>query len=214
MQFHFGACTFDPDARRLTRDGRKVPLSPKAVALLGQLLARRPSVVTQQELHDHLWPATVVGYNSLAQVVAGLRRALGDRDQRLIRTAYRVGYAFDGEVVEGHTSAQPETERSMHCLRWGNRDLPLREGVNTVGRGPDCECRIASRRVSRQHARIVVHGGDVQLQDLGSKNGTHVRGHRVQDSTPLVDGDVILLGDEAVVFNALATSDTTETAGE
>jgi pSer/pThr/pTyr-binding forkhead associated (FHA) protein len=82
-----------------------------------------------------------------------------------------------------------------------------------LGRGPECSCRIGSSRVSRQHARIVVEGREAVLDDLGSRNGTHLRDHPVDGPTGLTDGDVILLGHEAVVFTAVSPVDTTETDG-
>jgi len=51
--------------------------------------------------------------------------------------------------------------------------LPER-GALTLGRGEECEIRIAHRSVSRRHA--VLHVGPVvQLEDLGSSNGTFVQ---------------------------------------
>jgi DNA-binding winged helix-turn-helix (wHTH) protein len=214
MRFLFGDCVFETEARRLTRAGRLARLAPKPLSLLEHLLRRRPSVVSQRELRDLLWPGTFVGFNSLGQVVAELRRALGDHDQRLIRTAYGAGYAFHGEAVqESESSPFPMAEAPGCCLRWGSLEIPLREGVNVVGRDPRCGCRIASSRVSRKHARIVVRGRSALIDDLGSKNGTHVQGRRVDGPTNIADGDVILLGHEVVVFSAAGTLDTTETDG-
>ena len=213
MRFQFGECTFDSEARRLTRAGRPIGLAPKPLGLLELLLRRRPAVVRQEELRDRLWPGTTVGYNNLGQAVAELRRALGDRDQHLVRTAYGAGYAFDGEVVAVATSSPASGEPTGCCLRWGSLEIPLREGVNVVGRGLGCECRIASSRVSREHARIVLDGRRALLADLGSKNGTHVQGRRVDGPTVLADGDVILLGQEAIVFSVVGARDTTESYG-
>ena len=209
MRFLFGDCMFEPGQRRLTRAGQAVRLSPKSLLLLEHLLSRRPLVVSQRELRDVLWPGTFVGYNSLGQAVAELRRAIGDR--RRIRTAYGAGYAFDGDVVEQADAPLPTVESHGYCLQWGAVEIPLHDGENVLGRGPECGCRIASSRVSRQHARILVHGGCAIIEDLGSKNGTHVQGRHVVGPTSLVDGDVIHLGHEAVVFSAVGPLDTTET---
>lgn len=214
MRFLFGDCVFEPRTRRLTRDGVVVHIAPKALLLLQYLLRRRPALVSQPELRDVLWPGTFVGYSSIAQVVAELRKAIGDADRHLVRTAYGAGYAFDGEVVEEAEAAlSSASEPAAFCLRWGAVDIPLREGENVLGRGPECGCRIASSRVSRHHARIVVCGRSALLDDLGSKNGTYVRGRPVDGTTRLADGDVILLGHEAVVFSAAGSVDTTETDG-
>jgi DNA-binding winged helix-turn-helix (wHTH) protein len=214
MRFLFGDCVFEPRARRLSRAGAVVPITPKALQLLEHLLKRRPAVVSQADVRDLLWPGTFVGYSSIGHVVSELRKAMGDADHRLVRASYGAGYAFDGEVVEEAEAAlPPANEATPFCLRWGTVEIPLRAGENVLGRGPECGCRIASTRVSRRHARIVVRGRSALIDDLGSKNGTHVGGRRVDGPTSLADGDVILLGQEAVLFSAAASASTTESAG-
>ena len=47
--------------------------------------------------------------------------------------------------------------------------------------------------VSRSHAKIIVAGDKVTIQDLGSTNGTFVNGERV-DRMTLTDGDRVLIG--------------------
>ncbi len=211
MRFLFGDCVFERGARRLTRAGVHVRLTPKALLLLECLLERRPSVVSQQELRDLLWPGTFVGMNSLSQVVVELRRAVGGRGRDPIRTAYGAGYAFDRDVVEEAEPSASAPAGPRCLLRWGAVEIPLRQGENVLGRDLRCECRIASSGVSRRHARIDLRGSKAVIEDLGSKNGTHVRGRRVERPTSLADGDVILLGREPVVFNAVGPLDTTET---
>ena len=63
------------------------------------------------------------------------------------------------------------------------------EGEVRVGRSADCELTIDDSRVSRQHARLVLEGEQLTLEDLGSANGTLVNGQRLVGSTTLSDGD-------------------------
>ena len=60
-----------------------------------------------------------------------------------------------------------------------------------VGRDDACTVVIQSRQVSRYHARFVNLPHGVQLEDLGSKNGTHINGREVVEPVMLQDGDVI-----------------------
>ena len=60
-----------------------------------------------------------------------------------------------------------------------------------IGRGPECDLVIADRQVSRQHARIRRTGTGYSLEDLASKNGTHLNGVPIEQEVPLQDGDVI-----------------------
>ncbi len=48
--------------------------------------------------------------------------------------------------------------------------------------------------VSRRHARLELDGGQVWVQDLGSKNGTLLNGAVVTDPVPLGPGDLVVLG--------------------
>jgi len=64
--------------------------------------------------------------------------------------------------------------------------------------------------VSRHHARIVVDGARAVLEDLGSKNGTSVRGRRLTAPAELQDGDEIGIGPAVLVFRSSSGDGTTE----
>jgi hypothetical protein len=60
-----------------------------------------------------------------------------------------------------------------------------------VGRDETCNVIIQNRQVSRYHARLTNLPHGVQLEDLGSKNGTHLNGREVIEPVMLQDGDLI-----------------------
>lgn len=61
-----------------------------------------------------------------------------------------------------------------------------------IGRGPDTDIVLPERQVSRHHLKILFRDGRYLLQDLGSKNGTHLNGMQIQNATvPIQDGDEI-----------------------
>jgi hypothetical protein len=60
-----------------------------------------------------------------------------------------------------------------------------------VGRDMECDIMIPSRQVSRKHARLTVTNSGATIEDLDSKNGTHLNGAMVSDPEILKDGDVI-----------------------
>jgi len=66
----------------------------------------------------------------------------------------------------------------------------LRNSV-IIGRDNTCEIVIADRQVSRRHARLTITSNGVLLEDLGSKNGTHRNGERVDEPVVLEDGDSV-----------------------
>ena len=59
------------------------------------------------------------------------------------------------------------------------RSYPLL-GPTVVGRAPECVLRLDESGLSRQHARLVPTGDGVQVEDVGSTNGTFINGKRVQ----------------------------------
>jgi DNA-binding winged helix-turn-helix (wHTH) protein len=60
-----------------------------------------------------------------------------------------------------------------------------------IGRGSDCHIILPERQVSRHHSKILHENARYHLQDLGSKNGTHLNGEQVKGTVPLQDGDEI-----------------------
>ena len=208
MRVHFGECVFDSAARELRRAGAVVALSPKAFQLLEYLLESRPRALSKNELHDRLWPDTCVTASSLTRVANEVRAAVGDdaRCPRFVRTVHRFGYAFNGQVAED-VSERPPTR--FHLV-WGVRRVSLHEGENVLGRSSEAVLTIDSPRVSRRHARIVVRGPLAVIEDLGSKNGTFLRGRRVDAPAELQQGDEICIGPVVVVFESPLGSTTTE----
>lgn len=214
MRLVFGECEFDSGRRVLLRHGSARPLSPKAFQLLELLLDRRPEAVAKTELLERLWPETFVTDASLHNVVAEIRAALGDapRAARYIRTVPRYGYAFHGDA---RVVAPPaEVSRPADAgprLFMGEQEWPLAEGSNLIGRDRDCAMRIDSATLSRHHARITVMNGEVTVEDLGSKNGTHVNGRRVDQPVALEDGDELQVGSVTMVYRTLDSLPSTVT---
>lgn len=78
------------------------------------------------------------------------------------------------------------------------KPLTLQVGSTVVGREASCELAFEVTGVSRKHARLVSTAeGEVEIVDLGSRNGTFVNGRRVERAA-LRDGDEIRFG-QAVV---------------
>ena len=211
MRLRFADCVLDTEARELRRGGVPRELSPKGFQFLELLLAARPRAIAKPQIHERLWPDTFVSDSSLARLASEVRAAIGDdaRHPRLVRTLHRHGYAFSGVVAVEPAEA---AFRPAPCrLVWGERQIPLLEGENLLGRGSEAAVRIDLGRVSRLHARIVVEGERARLEDLGSKNGTFLRGARLQGPAELLDGDEIGVGTAVLLFRAAHGDSTTET---
>lgn len=194
----------DSDVRQLLRNGAEVHLSPKAFDWLCLLLERRPSVVTKDELLRKLWPTTYVTEANLNVLASEVRQALSDRSQapRFIRTVHGVGYAFCGSAADEERGAREIDSKSRCWLIGTNRNFPLPEGENIIGRDPSCDVWLDDPDVSRRHARIRVDSSNraATLEDLGSTNGTWVGRSRIQSQTTLGDGNVIRFGPVQLKF--------------
>ncbi len=208
MTIAIGECRFDTLRREVRRGSQRLHLSPKAFELLGLLLDRRPRAVSKDELFTLLWPTTFVTDASLAVLVAEIRRELRDdaRAPRYLRTVHGFGYAFSEDGV-----STGEDDAAVFRLIWGVREVALSAGENLLGREPAASVHIDDATVSRHHARILVEGGRARLEDLGSKNGTWVRGVRIAGEHALADGDDLRIGSVPMTFRCFAVEPATET---
>jgi DNA-binding winged helix-turn-helix (wHTH) protein len=202
MRFAVSDWVFDSGTREVVRSGRTVPLSPKAFALLDLLIRRRPKAVSRGEIHEHLWPGTFVSPANLANLVVELRAALGDdaRKPRILRTVTRFGYAFAADAAVS-VEKPPRGSRPFACrLVWGPREIALESSENLIGRDSASVVWIDDASVSRRHARISVDEMGATIEDLGSKNGTYVRGRKIAKPARLTDRDAIKIGPARMVF--------------
>jgi DNA-binding winged helix-turn-helix (wHTH) protein len=217
MQVRFETFLLDSDTRELLRDGRTVPLSPKAFDLLSILVAARPKALSKSDLQERLWPDTFVVEKNLANLVSEIRDALGDDPARprFIRTVHRFGYAFRDAPPRAEVG-QPERRGGnvAFLVKWLNGRVTIDEGEHVLGRDPDVEIFLNSPGVSRRHARIKVAAGLATIEDLGSKNGTFVGAQRVDGSRSLGDGDIIRIGSVKLTVRVIHAPTSTETQPE
>lgn len=73
------------------------------------------------------------------------------------------------------------------------RSFALPRQITVIGRREDCDLRIPLGDVSRKHCRLIQNGNELQLEDLGSSNGTYHNGQRIQE-TVIAPGDTIQIG--------------------
>lgn len=80
------------------------------------------------------------------------------------------------------------------------KTIPL-HGTTIIGRQDDCDVVLQSESISRQHVKITVRVDGVEIEDLGSANGTFVNGKRVSREK-LKDGDEVKLDTLRLLFQA------------
>ncbi len=81
------------------------------------------------------------------------------------------------------------------------REYPL-DALATIGRHPDNSIQILDRIVSKEHAQVFrAPDGRFVLRDLGSLNGTFIKGERITEKV-LEDGDEISMGSTRLLFRS------------
>ncbi len=63
-----------------------------------------------------------------------------------------------------------------------------------IGRSEECHLRANSDAISRRHCAITLKGDEVQIRDLGSRNGTYVNGKRIEGDHRIQLGDQLRVG--------------------
>ncbi len=74
------------------------------------------------------------------------------------------------------------------------RDVTLLNPRHDIGRDITGDIVLDSPIVSRRHARLERREGALVVTDLGSSNGTYLRGLKIGEETPLAHGDRVVVG--------------------
>ena len=205
--FRVGRWSVDPAACELRDGDTVIRLRPKVMDLLAAFARNPGEVLPKHCLLDMVWPEVTVGDASLTVAVGELRDALGDNPEKpeFIETIPRRGYRLIAPV-SGNEVIELGAEASRFWLAGAGLELMLRQGINLIGRAPDAQVRIDSSKVSRNHAKITIHGATAVVEDLGSKNGTFVGNTRVEGSIPLGHGDQLRLGPFGAILSIAVSS--------
>ena len=83
-----------------------------------------------------------------------------------------------------HADLMLDAEKSFHFSR--------KEVI--IGRQPGSDVRLDDGTISARHARLVYHHAQWWLEDLDSRNGTHVNELTVEEPLVVTYGDVITMG--------------------
>lgn len=214
MRVDFADVAVDTRTREITRGGQSVHLSPKAFELLLILIESRPQAVAKRTLHDRLWPDTFVVEKNLANLVAEIRKAIGDTpvSPRFLRTVQRFGYALRDDPPKAGAARTSKTGSCVVRLTWAEGRATLEEGEHVVGRARDAAICLHDDSVSRRHAVITVTGSGATIEDLDSKNGTVIGARPICGPTRLVDGDSVRIGAIALDVRLVGSGESTRTA--
>ena len=115
--FSFDEFVLDVDRGALLRNGADVHLRPKCFEVLTYFVRHQGVLISKKELLTAVWTDVVVTEDSLAQCLIQIRKSLGDRSKRMIRTVRGRGFLFDvpvtihdpDEISEAGTPAKVRT---------------------------------------------------------------------------------------------------------
>ena len=101
-----------------------------------------------------------------------------------------------------HRDYAPPIGATQVIQRYRNLVLRFRDGTSSllthtpfrIGRGAGNDLVYPSLALSRQHAEIATVHGQLEIRDLGSRNGIRIEGRRVTRA-PLIPGQPVTLGD-------------------
>lgn len=118
------------------------------------------------------------------------------------KTNIVAGDTFSGKMQQAEQTP-PALVLLMGPAGFVGRQWTLTSPDYIVGRNPDSSIFIDDRSVSRSHARLMVVGSEVTIQDLGSSNKTSINGSVLTPMSPqrLKNNDQLKCG--SVIFKFL-----------
>jgi pSer/pThr/pTyr-binding forkhead associated (FHA) protein len=107
--------------------------------------------------------------------------------------------------AETTSHAHPTVHHPLRLRREPAGDIvEIRRSSALVGRLAQADVRLTEPEISRRHCRFVLEDGLWRIRDLGSTNGIHLNGHRLQEAV-LYPGDRVHIGSvEFIVERATA----------
>jgi ABC transport system ATP-binding/permease protein len=118
-------------------------------------------------------------------------------DARMLQSGDAI--AFDGEVMrfisgdETRLASRAVPIAGTQIVRFDGRRL-------TIGRDPANDVVLEDPNVSRFHAEVVAKDGQIELVDLGSRNGTRLDGEPV-GRAPVIAGAEVGIGPFGLIFD-------------
>ena len=112
--YSFGEFYLDCRRNQLFKHKQKVELHDKSLLLLTLLIKASPHLVCKDELHNTIWPETIVSDWSLSRLVSDTRAALGESGDHnsIIKTERGKGFSIPNAIAR----YDPVEAIKSHCL--------------------------------------------------------------------------------------------------
>src|SRR5579864_5187796 len=105
-KYRFADFEFAPGQGALWRGGARVPVMPKAMAVLAVLVESAGQIVSKEELLERVWNGAAIEDNNVTQTISTLRKILGEKrgENRFIVTEPGNGYRFVASITRIDTA--------------------------------------------------------------------------------------------------------------
>lgn len=177
--YEFDHFHLDVFSRRLSRDDKVIPLTPKVFDLLVLLVDNGGKILTKEMVMNHLWSEQFVEENNLTVTMSKLRAVLGEKrgENKYIETLPKYGYRFvakvrkikntdDAELKEGNDFRSFAVLPFINESKDSNLDF-LSDGIaenviNSLSQLP--QIRVIPRSLVFQYK-----GREINLQSIGQE---------------------------------------------
>jgi adenylate cyclase len=172
---HFDRFTIDAARGRLSAENRDIELRPKSFDVLRYLVEHADRLIAKEEIIEAIWPDVVISDDSLARCMSDVRTALGDREQRIIKTMPRRGYMFVAGVREASRADLPLPDRpSIAVLPFVNLSDDPRQDFFAEGIAEDLITSLSKFSglfVIARHSSFSYRGAQLDVRQIGRELG-------------------------------------------
>ena len=213
QSFQFEGFMLDLARLSLRGPSGEISLRPKAFEVLRYLVENAGRVVTKDEVMKAVWPGVTVTDESLTHCVSEVRRAIGDKKQRIVKTAPRRGYLFEAPVTagDGPGEATPSDKPAASSPAADRAFIAVLPFVNMSG-DPEQDyfadgivedlitalSRFRGLRVIARNSSFVYKGRAVDVRDVARELGVRY----------VLEGSVRKSGDRLRITGQLIDADT------
>jgi adenylate cyclase len=133
-RYTFEGWTLDCERGALTSQNGDIALRPKSFEVLRFMIENAGRLLSRNEMLNVVWPGITVTEESLTKCVSEARNALGDSEQRIIKTVPKRGYVFAASVSRERRRERDAIERSKTARLYAPTQTDL---TSTIYRLPD-----------------------------------------------------------------------------
>jgi adenylate cyclase len=179
MKLIFSSLTLDLERLCLLGPAGQIKLRPKSFEVLRYLAEHSGHAVAKDELIAAIWPDVTVTEESLSRCISDIRLAIGDQDQRIIKTLPRRGYLLEGPVSRDAKAAGPQLRSpnnfpSIAVLAFANLSQDPNQDYFCEGITEDIITelsRFSELLVIARNSSFQYKGRSVDVRQIGDKLG-------------------------------------------